>query len=74
MIEVVELVKTNSTPSFEQLPTYQYEAFGAMFGNAPLLCGGLDESYNSLDTCITYQDSQWSFNDSTEKICSKGAN
>ena len=59
MVEVVELVKTNSTPSFGQLPTYQYEAFGAMFGNAPLLCGGFD-GFGYLDTCISYQYSEWS--------------
>ena len=56
MTEVVELVKTNSTPSFGQLPSnIRLYAVGAMFGNAPILCGGFLD-----DTCITYhQDSGW---------------
>ena len=56
MTEVVELVKTNSTPSFGQLPSnIHLYAVGAMFGNAPILCGGFLD-----DTCITYhQDSGW---------------
>ena len=61
MTEVVELVKTNSTPSFGQLPSERIGAVGAMFGNAPILCGGDNESLNnSLDTCISYQESEWS--------------
>ena len=40
LTEVVELVKTNSTPSFGNLPSQRYVAVGAMFGNAPILCGG----------------------------------
>merc|ERR1711974_455249 len=60
--EVVELVKTDSTPSFGQLPSERKWAVGAMFGNAPLLCGG--ETHLApptiFDTCISYQDSQWS--------------
>ena len=31
-----------------------------MLGDAPILCGGFDESDNFLDTCISYQDSKWS--------------
>ena len=57
--EVVELVKTNSTPSFGQLPSTRYYAVGAMFGNAPILCGGRDGS-SYFDTCISFQNSQWS--------------
>ena len=40
LTEVVDLVKTNSTPSFGNLPSYRRGAVGAMFGNAPILCGG----------------------------------
>ena len=57
--EVVELVNTSTTPSFGQLPSERVFAVGAMFGNAPLLCGG-EEKQSKLDTCISYQDSQWS--------------
>ena len=58
--EVVQLVKTNSTPSFGQLPSEQIGALGTMLGNAPILCGGEDEDDNSLDTCTSYhQDSEW---------------
>ena len=64
MTEVVELVKTHSTPSFGQLPYYHLlNGVGAMFGNSPILCGGYKDFGSfprSLDTCITYQDSQWS--------------
>ena len=61
--EVVEFVKTTSTPSFGQLPSgTRIGAVGTMFGNAPILCGGNIESWNnSLDTCISYQEeSEWS--------------
>ena len=57
--EVVELVMTNSTPSFGQLPSSRSYAVGAMFGNAPILCGGWDGS-SDLDSCISFQNSQWS--------------
>ena len=56
---VVELVKSNSTPSFGQLPSEQGNAIGTVLGNDTLLCGGYGDSY--LDTCISYhQDSKWS--------------
>ena len=61
MLAVVELVKTNSTPSFGQLPSIRVEAVGAIFGNTPIICGGYDYGsyYDFADTCISYQDSQW---------------
>jgi len=61
LTEVVELVKTNSTPSFGQLPSIRVEAVGAIFGNTPIICGGYDYGsyYDFADTCISYQDSQW---------------
>ena len=56
LTEVVELVQTNSTPSFGQLPSYRYGVVGAMLGNAPILCAGSDK-----DSCIVYhQESNWS--------------
>ena len=60
-VEVVELVKTNSTPSFGQLPAFPaYGTVGTMFGNAALICGGYNGSYY-FDMCISsyYQDSRW---------------
>ena len=57
--EVVELTKTNSTPSFGKLPSYRRDAVGAMFGNAPIICGG-SHSITEFDSCISYGDSQWS--------------
>ena len=61
MTEVVELVKTNSTPSFGQLPSRREGAVGAMFGNAPILCGGRDDGNETFfDICISFQNSQWS--------------
>ena len=61
--EVVELIKTNSTPTFGQLPSGQSGAVGTMLSNAPILCGGRDVndgSYNILDTCVSYhQYSVW---------------
>ena len=60
LTEVFEYATTTSHPSFGQLPTQRSRAVGAMFGNAPILCGGYDESWSSLDTCISYQDSEWS--------------
>ena len=59
MTEVVELVKTNSTPSFGQLPSKRDGAVGTMLGNAPILCGGNGGS-SYEDACISYhQDSGW---------------
>ena len=59
--EVVELFKTNSTPFYGTLPSRQESAVGAMFGNVPILCGGWD-AYNGIhfDSCISFQNSQWS--------------
>ena len=54
LTEVVELTKTNSTPSFGQLPSARIGAVGAMIGNVPILCGGHD-----LDSCISFKNSQW---------------
>ena len=57
--EVVEFVKTDSTPSFGQLPSRRLGAVGAMFGNVAILCGGAS-SGAILDTCISHQASEWS--------------
>ena len=60
MTEVVALIKSNSTPSFGQLPSERKSAVGTMLGNAPIICGGRVGS-SHLDTCISYhQDSEWS--------------
>ena len=49
-------MKTNSPPSFGQLPGGYYDgAVGGMLGTAPLICGG--ENGNS--NCIIFQNSQW---------------
>ena len=42
--EVIQLDKTNITPSFEQLPSARVGAVGAMLGNVPILYGGNNES------------------------------
>ena len=56
--EVIDLVESNPTPSFGQLPSARDGAVGTMLGNAQILCGGYGDSY--LDTCISYhQDSGW---------------
>ena len=63
LTEVVEYVKTASTPSFVQLPSQRNHAVGAMFDNAPIICGGYYPGYPGpfkfLDECISYQDSKW---------------
>ena len=57
--EVVELVKTNCpTPSFGKLPSRRDGAVGTMFGNVPVLCGGIGPETSHLD-CISFQNSQW---------------
>ena len=58
MTEVVELVKTNSTPFYGQLPSVIQLPFGAMLGNVPILCGGQDFPV-SYDSCVTFENSQW---------------
>ena len=62
LTEVIELFMANSIPSFGQLPSTRCSAVGAMFGNAPIICGGSDGSYdgNFFDSCIAFQNSQWS--------------
>ena len=59
LTEVVELVKTNSTPYIGQLPSQRHYAVGAMFNNTPMLCGGYDASFSSYYSCISFQTSQW---------------
>ena len=60
LTEVLEYVETTSTPSFGQLPSTRSNAVGAMFGNAPILCGGRAGSIDFFDNCISYQNSEWS--------------
>ena len=58
--EVVELFESNSTLSYGNLPSTRSRAVGAMFGNAPILCGGYYGSSAALDSCILFQNSKWS--------------
>ena len=60
--EIVEFLKTNSTPSFGKLPFARQLAVGVMFGNNPMVCGGSDApggTGNSFDACVSFQNSQW---------------
>ena len=62
IIEVVELLKSNSTPSFGQLPSvYHDNAVGAMLGNVPIICGGFN-GLSAVDFCISFENSEWSQN------------
>ena len=58
--EVIELIKTDSTPSFGQLPSRRYGAVGAMFSNVPILCGGSLSFGDLYDSCLSFQNSKWS--------------
>ena len=68
--EVVELLKSNSTPSFGQLPSiYQGNAVGSMLGNVPIICGGyngyltttnIQNGSSAVDFCISFENSEWS--------------
>ena len=53
MTEIVELLKTNSTPSFGQIPSKRSRPVGTWFG-APLICGGSSDTKEVFDTCIFY--------------------
>ena len=65
LTEVVELVKTDSTPSFGQLPTTRIAAVGGMLGNTPILCGGHEGFINmNYNSCISFQNSIWSISHS----------
>ena len=60
--EVVDLLKSNSTPSFGQLPlVYNHNAVGAMLGNVPIICGGFN-GLSAVDFCISFENSEWSQN------------
>ena len=60
LTEVVELVKTNSTPYFGYLPTERRGPVGTMLGNAPILCGGYYPGDGYDHSCLSYhQDSEW---------------
>ena len=59
LTEVVELVKTNSTPSFGGIPSKREDAVGGRFGDVPMLCGGYGYGSNYLEDCISFQDSEW---------------
>ena len=58
--EVIELIKTDSTPSFGQLPSRRNGAVGTMFGNVPILCGGSLSFGDLYDSCLSFQNSKWS--------------
>ena len=71
LTEVVELVKTNCpTPSFRKLPSRRDGGVGTMFGNVPVLCGGIgdESSLTSLLDCISFQNSQWRQSHSMNEI------
>ena len=61
--EVVDLLQSNRTPSFGQLPSlFHSDAVGAMLGNVPIICGGLTgfQFLNaSVDFCISFENSEW---------------
>ena len=59
MTEVVDLTKTNSAPSFGQLPSIRLCAVGAILGNVPIICGGVFWDWSSYDTCLSFQNSTW---------------
>ena len=68
LTEVVELVKTNCpTPSFGRLPSRRDGGVGTMFGNVPVLCGGIGDETSLLD-CISFKNSQWSQSHSMNEI------
>ena len=61
MTEVVQLSTTNITPSFGQLLSARNGAIGAMLGSVPILCGSRPEDgICNNDSCISFQNSQWS--------------
>ena len=68
LTEVVELVKTNCpAPSFGRLPSRRDGGVGTMFGNVPVLCGGIGDETSLLD-CISFKNSQWSQSHSMNEI------
>ena len=60
------MIKTNSTSSFGLLPDERIEAVGGVIGKVPIICGGRGSINPSppcatfFDSCITFQNSQWS--------------
>ena len=61
MTEVVSFVTNDSPPSFGQIPSYREGAVGAMFGNTPIICGGINGNGPPYyDSCLSFQNSQWS--------------
>ena len=69
LTEIIDLVNNNFTISIEQLPSIREAAVGAMFGDVPILCGGgsQSESYY-FDSCISFQNSQWSQSHSMNEL------
>ena len=57
-IEVVELINSNSTPSFGELPTQRWGTVGGILGNALIVCGG-GYLQDMFDTCLTFDRNQW---------------
>ena len=69
LTEIIDLVNNNFTISIEQLPSTREAAVGAMFGDVPILCGGGSQSESHyFDSCISFQNSQWSQSHSMNEL------
>ena len=59
--EFVKFITSNSTPFYGQLPETRIGSFGAMLGDAPLVCGGRTGPESTYyNSCLTYENFQWS--------------
>ena len=64
LTEVVELATTDFTPLFGQIPFRREAAVGALFGNTPIICGGIDWLFRPYNSCISFHNSQWNISHS----------
>ena len=61
--QVVDLSLTNVCATFPAYPISMYGAAGGLINNILTVCGGIDSSYNYLDTCYKYDmaANEWTF-------------
>ena len=61
--QVVDLSLTNDCATFPAYPISMAWAAGGLINNILTVCGGIDSSFNELDTCYKYDmaANEWTF-------------
>jgi len=57
--EVIDVSSSSSSSPFGDIPSERRGAVGGLLGSAPIYCGGWSPYGDSVDSCISFKNSQW---------------